>query len=299
MPKTTATRCQRAIALPFIAVALLHCHCLIPPGADYTDGTLDTAPPIDWAAMDTLVTMAFDVTDKNTTDEQLRAKYTTGTLTPTVRRLEITGDRYLLLIDANDQRQTIILAGTNLDDNADVSADEDVNLVTDQTLNQQFDEGFLDDAHDVHDDVLPLLVPNYATQVVGYSLGGAVAAILTAYLHLDGFTLETTVTFGQPRVTDEAGASVLAGLDILRFRAHGGLVPELPPSPYRHFGDEVILLEGTEFVYLTPTDANYDASPVDLQSKLDDALGLAVHGSYPERIKSKLNGAAQVPYPSN
>ena len=72
----------------------------------------------------------------------------------------------------------------------------------------------------------------------GHSLGGALAALAAARVHDTGAHLAGTITFGQPRVGDDACAAHFAALPLLRVVNACDLVPELPPEAlgYRHAG---------------------------------------------------------------
>ena len=66
------------------------------------------------------------------------------------------------------------------------------------------------------------------------------------------------MTFGQPKVTNRAGVEKYRGLALLRFVNDKDPVPLLPPldittildeGPYKHFGPEVVLKDGTAYAY--------------------------------------------------
>jgi triacylglycerol lipase len=72
----------------------------------------------------------------------------------------------------------------------------------------------------------------------GHSLGGALAALAAARVRDAGAQLAGAITFGQPRVGNDACAEGLAELPLLRVVNACDLVPELPPEAlgYRHAG---------------------------------------------------------------
>ena len=74
--------------------------------------------------------------------------------------------------------------------------------------------------------------------MTGHSLGGAVAAILTAYMVNDGYKVERCVTFGQPKFTNADGVAQLEKLPITRVVDENDLVPMLPPIAFLSFGTE-------------------------------------------------------------
>jgi hypothetical protein len=107
------------------------------------------------------------------------------------------------------------------------------------------------------------MMPGYRVNFTGHSLGGAVVAILGMYFHEQGSTIGEIVTFGQPKVTNHAGAQRYAKLPLLRVVDCRDPVPLVPPlsvlsalhGPYRHFGAELILVDGPHYVLLEEHDA--------------------------------------------
>ena len=84
------------------------------------------------------------------------------------------------------------------------------------------------------------LDPSYNIVLTGHSMGGAIAAIIGAYLHNQGFKVEV-ITYAQPRVTDNSGASKMQIVDLKRVVIRGDIVNMLPPFNYAHFGKEIVL----------------------------------------------------------
>jgi triacylglycerol lipase len=149
---------------------------------------------------------------------------------------------------AGDARfQWLSVRGT--DDRANVCEDAEYLKDPDPRLGVYFHSGFFRDAQAVYAAARPQLVPELPVRVTGHSLGGAIAAIVQAWLRLDGFVVETTVTFGQPKVTNEAGVLKLRATPLLRVVNDEDVVPMVPPltllaalhGPYRHFGQELHL----------------------------------------------------------
>ena len=110
-------------------------------------------------------------------------------------------------------------------------------------------------AQETYDAVRPVLDQRRQIRITGHSLGGAVAAILTALLSADpaGLTLGRTITFGQPMVTDINGARRLHKHSLLRVVNRGdpvAMLPlilsrshfEFPPTIlFHHFGSQLTL----------------------------------------------------------
>ena len=105
--------------------------------------------------------------------------------------------------------------------------------------------GFKRSAERVFDAVEPELDKSKPVYITGHSLGGAIAAILDGYLRTAGYTVKRVVTFGQPRVTDKFGSSVLQ-LDAINFRflrvVHGkDTVSLVPKFGWVHYAPELVI----------------------------------------------------------
>jgi triacylglycerol lipase len=249
------------------------------------------APQIDWQDINDRIKQVIDVGDlESLTDDQLSAKYTTNKIEAVVRRPTATGNRYLLLVQRAGQQQAIVIPGTNINNIENVLSDLDSTPVFDPELGVEFHRGFHELADDIRADVEPLLNPHYATHLTGYSLGGAMAAILSLQLNLHGFDVASVVTFGQPKVAFAESAQAFADRPLLRFiAAHDGIPVLFTDYPYVHFGEEVILLDGPNLVYLTPRDLNYVISTSN-PPEASGALNINDHGTYLARIASKMDG---------
>lgn len=157
-----------------------------------------------------------------------------------------TGTRGFVLRQDADSVQWIAFRGTQTLD--DIRTDADYVQARDTVLNLALHRGFMKATDDLLPAMMPHLNAGYRTYVTGHSLGGAMAAIAGLELQAQGFKVKA-VTFGQPKVTHEAGAK-RAKLDLLRFIHKQDLVALVPPldwSPgreratYAHFGREVAL----------------------------------------------------------
>jgi len=175
-------------------------------------------------------------------------------------------------------------------------------MVEDQDLRSLVHRGFDNAALTVLDDVLPRLEVDYPITVTGYSIGGAMAVLLAQYLNVNGYEVVDVVTFGQPKVTDAAGAPSFANLPLLRFVNHLDPVAHLPPygigtTDLVHFGPEVVLYDGADYAYLDEGDLNYVRSTTgDLTSFLP-ADNFNEHGRlYVERLAAKLDSTHRIAY---
>jgi triacylglycerol lipase len=93
-------------------------------------------------------------------------------------------------------------------------------------------------------------------RLTGHSLGAAVSLILQGYLDADGFRVERSFNFGQPKITDEDGVKRLRHLRVLRVlndEEPGPLPaphpPKAPRDVYRHVGPEAVLETPPTFLF--------------------------------------------------
>lgn len=87
----------------------------------------------------------------------------------------------------------------------------------------------------------------YVVHITGHSLGGAIAVMAAFELQVAGFSVGEVVTFGQPRVGNQAFADYFGRAFPGHFRATHwrDIVPHLPPELlyYRHARTEVFYNE--------------------------------------------------------
>ncbi len=163
-----------------------------------------------------------------------------------------TGSRAILLRDDKDSLQWLAFRGTQTLE--DVRSDANYAQAHDTSLHLQLHSGFLQATEDVLPQILPHLSPGYRLRVTGHSLGGAMAVIAALELQGQGWKPEV-ITFGQPKVTNDAGAE-RTQLNLVRF-IHGQdivtLIPPLDWAPgrnlgtYAHFGREVAINDSAGF----------------------------------------------------
>jgi triacylglycerol lipase len=165
-------------------------------------------------------------------------------------------------IDDLKKLQWLVVRGTSNLEN--VKRNADYNKVVDARLQIPLHKGFADTALQVYQFAKPLLNPEYETRVTGHSLGGAAAAIVLMLLKEDGITLGQAMTFGQPKVTNRQGVAKYRSLPLLRFVNDRDPVPLLPPlemfslldeGPFKHFGPELVLKDGTNYAYFAEPQA--------------------------------------------
>ncbi|MBU2986085.1 lipase family protein [Saccharophagus degradans] len=187
-----------------------------------------------------------------------------------------------------------------------LNAIEDAEYVqaSDTRLGIYVHSGFLHSTNAVYAALTPHLISGFTLKLTGHSLGAAISTLLMMYLEKDGYRLAPSVNFGQPKVTNKAGADAYNFLPLLRVVDKNDIVPLIPVNTllasihgdYEHFGEEVILLDGEYFVYLD----RHGVQHVITQSFIDnlDDLSLNDHriANYCAHIESKLAGAIQVPF---
>lgn len=176
-------------------------------------------------------------------DSKIRDRYGSTTWTKALSN----GVKVFVADDRTRGCQWLSVRGT--DDWLNVREDAEYLKELDAKLGVYLHEGFHRDASAIYDEVKARLAPAVPLRVTGHSLGGAIAVILQAWLRADGFAVDTTLTFGQPKVTNEAGVMKLREHPVLRVINDEDVVPMVPPltllsalrGPYRHFGQELHL----------------------------------------------------------
>lgn len=213
-----------------------------------------------------------------------------------------TKTRYFLDVQPTQKLQTISVRGTKTLN--DVLHDVEFAIVAGTGLPIPIHKGFEADALLIYADVKPYLRKDYRTRLTGHSLGAAVSAILMIYLQRDGFQVEPSINFGQPKFTNVAGAEHYKDLPLQRVVDRNDVVPMLPPplvkhprhGAYAHLGEEIVLLDGPYFVRLDEHDS--ERLSVDeywrdrrFASKADHRMAV-----YRDRIDSKRKVARQLSY---
>lgn len=270
------------IGLPAVAA----CTSISPARLDTLGSSVDGGR-VDFAH---LHQMARRADDAQQGEAQVRANWP-GTVK--VGHIASVDVRYTL--DEDRARKTQYLAMPGSLSLRDWLEDFDIFLKPEARSGVPLHRGFEDAALAVYSEVKPLLKRDYRLNVAGYSMGGGVAAVLTMYLIEDGYSVRT-VTFGQPRVTNAAGAARMAGLPITRVVNVDDFVSMVPTFPFEQFGEEVILHDGADYVYLTHSHAN-EISIGEIWRE-QHGLSIANHASqlYVARLAQKLSGARPVPY---
>ncbi len=205
----------------------------------------------------------------------------------------------------NDLSKTQLIAvrGTSNVENAIV--DIALKLKPDPHTGLQLHAGFAYTAQQVYADIQPLLKKDYTLHTTGHSLGGAVALILAKYLDSDVYRVGQVITFGQPKVTNLAGAKSFEHLNIMRVVTPLDLVPLVPPFDpldinnldiYWHSGQEVLLLPGSKYALLEGMNSMLRTTKFTQQRLSEDNLEHHRMALYLELLKRKKYSNQQVPY---
>ncbi len=143
-----------------------------------------------------------------------------------------------------------------------ILTDVEVVLVKDSLLQVDLHTGFRVEAWEIFKIIQPILDKyqqmGYNFTITGHSLGGAVAGILMLYCEHYGYKPKETITFGQPKFTNKKGMEKLHSRPLFRVTNAKDPVTFLPPgnilndfkTGYRHFGEELILLDSIFYCYL-------------------------------------------------
>jgi len=199
--------------------------------------------------------------------------------------------------------QTIAIRGTANLQNAMV--DIDLALQADAKLGIILHQGFASAARAIYQDVKPYLADDMPIQTTGHSLGGAIAVILSMYLTQDDYNLSQIITFGQPKVTNVAGAEKFSDLPLTRIVTAKDIVPLVPPlSPmqikeldiYWHIGEEVILLDNSEYSQTNGIKSMLRATK--FTSSIPDEENLNAHkmDNYARLVDQLIDNAVEIPY---
>jgi len=206
-------------------------------------------------------------------------------------------------VNESIKTQVIVVRGTANEENTLV--DIALQLLPDNKTGVKLHQGFSRSADAFYQQAQPLLYRGYHIITTGHSLGGAVANILAMYLDEDRYTIDKVVTFGQPKVTDVAGAKKYAHLDVTRVVTPRDVVPLVPPLDptdlmkldiYWHMGREVVLLDNHEYAVLEGVKSMLRISR--FTDTVPDESNLQHHmmSEYLRRVADEIPDAKRVPY---
>ncbi len=210
--------------------------------------------------------------------------------------------QYFLEVLADQNLQVISVRGTANFKNA--KEDAEYTQSKNKKLGIYVHHGFDEDSSKVYADLSPYLNKDYKVRVTGHSLGAAISTLLMMYLYEDGYQVERSINFGQPKVTNKRGVEAYDFLPLLRVVDEEDLVPLVPPitlidsfhGVYEHLGEEVILLSGVYFVYLKQSMAERKSIGDFWKNLGHESVKDHFMDNYLKNVKSKLGKAVQVPY---
>ena len=222
----------------------------------------------------------------------------------TVRVASVNGTdvQYFIENPVSASSQVISIRGTaNL---ANVREDAEYLPSKNHKLGIYVHKGFDEDTLLVYRDLLPHLDKNKKVILTGHSLGAAISTLLMMYLHEDGFTIELSINFGQPKVTNRKGAGKYAFLPLLRVADENDVVPLLPPTTlldaihgtYQHIGSEIILLEGLFYVFQDEHLQRQTSSDSFWKNLGHESIDEHFMKHYLHNINSKLDSSKEVPF---
>jgi hypothetical protein len=212
-----------------------------------------------------------------------------------------TQNKYFLASSSSTRTQLISIAGTTNLDN--VLLDADITQTFVPELQISLHRGFSKAARLIYDDAKPRLRAGYRLLITGHSLGGAEAVILAKLLKAAGMPAERVITFGQPKVSNQAGAEAFKDLPLVRVVNQNDLVPEMPLAPYSHIGPVVVLFPGTDysFVQERPLDPKALIAAWEALKKHQSPAELPHHYivNYLANLDSKLSASRLIAYPKS
>jgi triacylglycerol lipase len=213
---------------------------------------------------------------------------------------------FLLATNKLTRTQIIAVRGTTNIENAMI--DISLKLVLDQKTGIRLHDGFSFAAKQVYAELKPMLKADYKINLTGHSLGGAVALILAIYLDVDQFNVEQVTTFGQPKVTNIAGANKIQHINIIRVVTPLDLVPLVPlfdpldlsnVDVYWHAGQEVILLANSQYAVLQGTESMLRASGFTQRLLSEENLQHHQMTLYQNMVRARIKSSKLVPYQNN
>ncbi|MDH5480337.1 MAG: lipase family protein [Nitrosomonas sp.] len=232
------------------------------------------------------------------------AKQIKAAFPDTVRVVQVRDSKvqYFLESDPNAGLQIISIRGT--DNLKNVREDVEYIKSKNNKLDIYVHSGFDEATYKIYNDIVPFLKKEYKIRLTGHSLGAAISTLLMMYLHEDGFEVERSINFGQPKVTNKDGAARYGFLPLTRVVNENDAVPLVPPvtllsalhGVYRHMGDEIILLKGERYVYLKQHQASKKLIEGFWENIDHESITEHFIANYLININSKLGKSIRVPY---
>ncbi|MCF6258959.1 MAG: lipase family protein [Gammaproteobacteria bacterium] len=218
---------------------------------------------------------------------------------------------YFLATNDNTKTQRIAVRGTANVENMLVNLN--MQLVADQHTGVRLHHGFARSAEGIYHAVKPHLKSGYRIETTGHSLGGAVALALAMHLDVSPFSVTRVITFGQPKLTNAAGAKAYHHLNITRVVMPKDVIPLVPfldlTGDWRQFGEradiywplgqEILLLKGNDYARLDEWGSLRRTTSFLNEQPSEENLRQHQMQNYLHLIKQKRPGARQVSYQNN
>jgi len=210
---------------------------------------------------------------------------------------------YFLVTNDVTKTQNIAVRGTSNIENTIVNVA--LKLTLDKRTGVRLHSGFLQAAQAIYAEIKPQIKADYIINTTGHSLGGAVALILAMYMDVDNFKIGQVITFGQPKVTNIAGANKFQHLKAIRVVTPKDIVPLIPlidPMDinnldiYWHLGKEIILLPGTTYAVLQGVNSMMRATKFTQEPLNENNLKNHQMTHYLEMLDKKIPSAELVPF---
>ncbi len=214
---------------------------------------------------------------------------------------------YFLATNNAAKTQRIAVRGTANVENVLVNLN--MQLVADEHIGVRLHQGFARSAEGIYRAIKPHLKSGYRIETTGHSLGGAVALALA--MHLDANLLPVTrvITFGQPKLTNAAGAKAYQHLKIIRVVMPRDVIPLVPfldltgglrlpeqPDIYWPLGEEILLLEGKNYARLSEWGSLRRTASFFNEAPSEENLRQHQMQNYLHLIQQKYPGARRAPY---
>ena len=216
-------------------------------------------------------------------------------------------DKVRYFIATNPVTKTHIISVRGTANMENTILDLDYELTEDKTLGIAIHKGFAQSAHNIYKMLKNSLHKDYAIDITGHSLGGAVAVILAMVLDKHGYKIHQVVTFGQPKVTDRLGAQKYQHLNVVHINNLDDIIPTLPPfdaseilslkiNVFWPLGKEYVLLSDNYFSLLQGLDSVLRG--IDFLNKKPGEENISAHqiDTYLQRLKSLRDGGIEIPF---
>ncbi len=213
---------------------------------------------------------------------------------------------YFLTTNDKTKTQNIVVRGTTNVENTLVNLA--LKLSLDKHTGIYLHKGFLHAAQAIYAEIKPKIKTNYVINTTGHSLGGAIALILAMQLDSGDYRIGQVVTFGQPKVTNIAGAYKFQHLNIIRIVTEKDIIPLVPlidPMDindldiYWHQGKEIILLSGSRYAVLEGVNSMLRATKFTQQALDESNIKNHQMAQYLVMLNKKIPNADLVPFKNN